>query len=167
MPELLREQGGSPELFVGLHRKWLASKRKANVKKAEPRDRERTRPEETVKPPGPDRPNIVYCGYYVVVFKRPQRMMQISFLGYYKNCINSHIYDVYDDPDRKSTTNFFLSLSSPHIPDWLVVEGIRLNSSRNYLLITDHPWDLMQGVSSILNITPPDALFLPLCPALS
>lgn len=126
LPELLREQGGSPELLACIKN---GCPRKANVKKAAPRDRERTRPEETVKPPGPDRLNIVCCGYYVVVIKRPQRMMQIASQTTTRICINSHIYDY---PDRETITQFSLSLSSPHIPDWLVVQAIRLNSFRNY-----------------------------------
>lgn len=52
-----------------------------------------------------------------------------SFPGYHKNCINSCIYD---QQDRTSTNSFSPSLSSPHSPDWPVIEGTRLRSPRPY-----------------------------------
>lgn len=47
----------------------------------------------TVKPPGPAELTIIFCGSYPTVFQKPSQNAANSFPGYYKNGINSHIYD--------------------------------------------------------------------------
>lgn len=123
------EGRGCKPLTAGLWQCGKCHPRRANIKKTQPKDGQRPKPEE--RPQGQPGYTLVLVVVVWQSFRSPQRMMQ---RGPYRNCI----YIAYTYPVRMTIrtehlqNDTSLGLSSPHIPNWPVTEGPRPGSPRSY-----------------------------------
>lgn len=82
-----------------------------------------------VKPPGPAKLHVIFCGGYLIVLQKPSQNDANSFQDTTRMASTPTFMTI---RVRPSTNNFSLSLSPPCIPDWSVVDSPRLSNPRSY-----------------------------------